>query len=55
MKYDSFLQCCKTYDKAKKAVEVAERNGSSASVVNRKWRAYFEAEDAMKCSEWYDC
>ncbi len=36
------------YDKAQSAVRVGESKGLSEQTMNRKWSAFFRAEDAFK-------
>lgn len=38
----------KNFEAAQQAVNAAELAGRSASTMNKLWRAYFAAEDALK-------
>jgi hypothetical protein len=40
----------KAYEAALKAAKAAEQNRLSASTQNRKWRAVFAAQDALKAA-----
>lgn len=40
----------KVYEMAVAAAKTAEDKGMSASTINRKWRAVFAAQDALKAA-----
>lgn len=40
----------KAFEAARAAVNAAEADNLSASTLNRRWAAYFKAEDALKAA-----